>query len=376
MKDAAESPIGGRYNRFVGAGLEAARLITRTVLPPASPEASRASAWTEADAGLRARAIELAAAARIDLLLASTLRAHSLEAPEPLATRAAASKAAAAWAWVEGSAILDALERGGLAPIALKGADLSARAYPAVFASLPDRAYLRHATDLDVLLARPEAAATVMRKEGFVTDVQGAAHHVRWRKQGGALSFSVELHDDLFDRPHGLRHSIDAMRARAVTVTSPDGGTRRVLAPLDAFVHVAGHAVYSDLLRDPVSALRGPIDLAVLAGATTPHPGALLEHAGVTGLALPVALAVHWMQQTGVDVPGPLAAVGRAMDASRGMRLAAGKRRVLANGHAALETARPHVAGPATAQRALLAPSLGAAIAMLREGLRRRRSAM
>src|SRR5207253_4804551 len=121
-------------------------------------------------------------------------------------------------------AILDALERAGLAPIALKGGDLSARAYPAVFAALPDRAYLRHATDLDVLLAQPAAAAGAMRDAGFTLDVQGAAHHVRWRKSASApgLSFSVELHDDLFDRPHGLTISPDTLRASAVTIASPD----------------------------------------------------------------------------------------------------------------------------------------------------------
>lgn len=353
--------------RDVGLGFDAARLIAATVLPPAASGAG----WSAASAELRARAVALAGNARVDLLLASQLRAHGIEPPAELAARAAQAKAAAAWSWVEGAAIVDALDRAGFAPIVLKGGDLSARAYPVVFAALPDRAYLRHATDLDLLLALPDTAAPVMRKEGFVPDVQGAAHHVRWRKEGPGLSFSVELHGDLFDRPHGLRHSLAAMRESSVTVTSPDGGSRRVLAPVDAFLHLAGHAVYSDLLRDPVSALRGPIDLAVLARATPVQSTLLLRTAVDAGLAAAVGIATHWSELLGTGLPAELASIGRAMFARGGVRFAFGKRRLLLNAQVAVEGG-PFPAGPATAWRALLAPSLGSAASMLVEGLRRR----
>lgn len=349
-------------------GLEAARLIVATVLRPADAGAG----WRAATPEIRARAVALAGEATVDLLLASALRAHELEVPAGLASRAVTAKAAAAWSWVEGAAVLDALERAGLAPIALKGGDLSARAYPVAFASLPDRAYLRHATDLDLLLARPDAATAVMREEGFEPDLQGAAHHVRWRKRGPGLAFSVELHDDLFDRPHGLDISMDAMRARAIAVASPDGGTRRVLSPIDALLHVAGHAVYSDLLRDPVAALRGPIDLAVLLAAAPVVAPALIKTAMESGLAVPVGLALEWSALLGTGLPAPLTSAAREL-LRGGPRRAWGRRRVLRNARAALE-GEPRIGGPATAWRALLAPTLGSAFAMLLEGARRRTS--
>jgi len=344
----------------VSLGLDAARLLVATVLRPAE-----AAEWRAAPTALTVHAMALAARAQIDLLLAATLRAQGVEPPAALAARAASAKAGAAWAWVEGAAVLDALEGAGLAPIALKGGDLSARAYPAAFASLPDRAYLRHATDLDVLLARPEAAASVMREEGFELDAQGATHHVRWKKRGPGLAFSVELHDDLFDRPHGLSLSMSAMRGDAVAVASPDGGTRRVLAPLDAFLHLAGHAVYSDLLRDPVAALRGPIDLAVLLRATPLMGTSLTKAALDAGLGVPLAIALEWSSLLGIGLPATPGLL------ERGRRQAWGARRVLRNAHAALDGESPK-SGPATATRALLAPSVFSAFAMLREGARRR----
>ena len=162
------------------------------------------------------------------------------------------------------------------------------------------------------------------------------------------------------------------MRSRAVSVASPDGGTRRVLSPLDAFLHIAGHAVYSDLLRDPVAALRGPIDLAVLCEVAPMHTIGLLAAARELRLGVPVAIAIGWCGVLDAKLSAQL--LETAADAKwlrPTPRQSLGRRQVLRNARRALE-GEPMTSGPATAWRALLAPSLGSAFSMLREGIRRR----
>lgn len=352
-------------------GFDAARRICALVLSPGD-----GSAWIAAPADVRRAMASMASDARIELLLHAAIRARCGDEhlPHALAARAVAAKAGAAWTWVEAGAVIAALEGAGLAPVALKGADLAARAYPIAFRDLPDRAYLRHSTDLDLLLA-PDAfvaAARCLRDLGFRPDpVPGAAHHERWHKAGPhSLSFSVELHVDLFDRPHGLRLEIDGMRERAVRTETPAGDTRRVLSFEDALLHVAGHAVFSDVLRDRVPALRGPIDAVVLARAAAPRlDGATLAARAIsTGLGPALAAFLEW--SASLTTLPPSLRVARTELGTSNFRGRLATRSALTNARAALAGDAPR--GPATLPRALFAPTLRSSLAMLLEGTRRR----
>ena len=356
-------------------GMDAARRVLALVLAPGAPEA-----WLGATPAVRREMEALAADARVELLLHAAIRARCGDEhlPHALAARANAAKAGAAWIWVEAGAALEALEGAGLAPIALKGADLAARAYPSAFRDLPDRAYLRHATDLDVLLSSGALAAAgrCLGELGFRQDAAGGAvHHVRWHKAGPhALSFTVELHEDLFDRPHGLRLELDAMRARATRVETPSGDTRRVLSFEDALLHVAGHAVFSDMLRDRVPALRGPVDAIALARAAGPRLDAstLASRAASSGLAAALSAFLEWSAAL-APLP-PALRLAREKLPRAGLRGRTGARIALANARRAVErgaSSRPPRA-PATLHRALLAPRLLDAAAMVLEGARRR----
>lgn len=355
--------------------LAAAHFLFDQILPGPSVHS-----WANAPPGLRADASRLARAARIETLFAASLlhRDPAVRLPEDgLATSAARDLALAAFAWVEGTRVLDLLERTGLAPIALKGADLSARAYPVVWKELADRAYLRVAADLDVLLppgtARASGAAAML-SAGFVMDPrQDATHHARFRTAGDAgATFSVELHEDLFDRPHGLSLDLEAMRARAVRIETPAGDTRRVLAGEDAFLHVAGHAVYSDGLASPIAAVRSMLDLHALCAAVPVDPGIVAARAEGAGLAAAVHLACAWAERL---LPNPAATFGtvrQGLAYPRGPRAERARKRVTAAAEAAMR-GTPASKGAATWTRAMLAPSAGAAAAMILEGVRRRR---
>lgn len=351
--------------------MDAARRIFALVLPPGDGDA-----WARATQERRAEMAALAADARIELLLHAAIRARCGDEhlPHALAARATLAKAGSAWIWVEAGAAIGALEGGGLAPIALKGADLAARAYPVAFRELPDRAYLRHSTDLDLLLppGTGAAAARAMRDLGFVEDTKpGAMHHARWHKAGPHdLSFTVELHDDLFDRPHGLHLDPAALHARAVRTETPAGDTRRVLSFEDALLHVAGHATYSDVMRDRVAAIRGPLDAIALARAAGPRldGAALAARAAAVGLAAPLSAFLAWTAGL-APLPPPLRLARREL-AAPGLRHRLAIRRVLASARESV--AGSHSAFPATMERSLLAPALRAAAAMLLEGTRRR----
>lgn len=335
-------------------------------------------AWSGSPPGLRADALRIARSARMETLLAASLLHREPDLPLPengIATAAARDLALAAFAWVEGTRVLDLLERTGLAPIALKGADLSARAYPVAWKDLPDRAYLRVAADLDVLVpagAARASGAAAMLSAGFTLDpLQEAAHHARFCTSGDAgAAFSVELHEDLFDRPHGLALDLDAMRARAVRITTAGGDLRRVLAPEDAFLHVAGHAVYSDGLATPIAAVRSILDLYALCAAVPIDPAIVAGRATQSGLAPAVHLACAWGERLLPNPPETLGSIRAGLAYPRGMRAGQGRRRVIAAAEAALRCEPAH--GAATWSRAMLASSVGAAARMILEGARRR----
>lgn len=341
----------------------AARLLIATVRPDGS-----VAPWRDADPGTRDAAGRLATAARLDALLSARLGA---EAPAALKERATREVALARLAWVEGARVLEGLEAKGCQPIALKGGDLSARAWPIAWAALPDRAMLRAASDLDVLVPDAAASGDAMRALGYRGDAEGAAHHRRWKRDDG-FAFSVEVHHDLFDRPHGLTLDLEAQRVRAVLCATPLGDSRRVLSGEDAFIHVAAHAVYSDALSDAVATLRAPLDLIALVSATRLDVSTVAHRAQASGLGSAVSLAAEWTAGLLGEGAAFFTDLGAALPLAPGWRAALARRRTLRLASGATAGSAP-TRTPFTATRALLAPTSASALAMLLEGARRRR---
>lgn len=222
--------------------------------------------------------------------------------------------------------------------VLLKGADLASRAYP--------RTDLRAMTDIDLWVRPTDApsARQVLERIGFNRSVSEAAHHWRFLRAGTV----IELHFDLFNRPHGLRYDADAVFSRHRLVPLKiEGVHARVLDPVDAALHVIGHATYSDALGTATAILRAPVDVLLLHAAEGWDPGILQ------------ARARRWGLDEALDVF--CSECGRQFPALLGWRDPAGatrrrwaRRLARFNYEQVLEGARPL---PASVVRGALAPS-------------------
>ncbi|HMF94057.1 MAG TPA: nucleotidyltransferase family protein [Vicinamibacterales bacterium] len=135
--------------------------------------------------------------------------------------------------------ILDALERGSIRTLVLKGAALAWTIYPSPA--------LRPMTDIDLLVDRSDAAKaqTVIRQLGFDAapprPFGGYAHHLpSATRVDGGLPITVEIHLDALTRDSG--QSI----APANLVEPPrrfllDGASRMTLGHIDTLRHLVHH---------------------------------------------------------------------------------------------------------------------------------------
>lgn len=259
------------------------------------------------------------------------------------------------------SAIADALGKANVRWAALKGMDLAFRAY-----ATPSE---RDMSDVDVLVDPARFDDALAALSALERDHDEAEHHRRLRfRIGAGATVSVELHRDLFDRPHGLDVDVPAILARAVEVVLPDRTRLPVLAPADAWVHVAGHLAWSDV--GGVEVRRGLADLAALERACSLSPETCLLSTRAWRLEVAVSEVLAAIAAAGVELPSEGARRLAAEARGGGLRRRLARRVV--RSRVARSLGGVATAEPASAIRALLAPSLPSALAIVWTGWRRR----
>lgn len=263
-------------------------------------------------------------------------------------TRAHADTALRAMA---ADAAIAALDGAGVRWAALKGYDLAHRVYPSLLE--------REMTDVDVLVQSLDGAARALIEAGFREVASEATHHRCFRSREGVM---VELHHDLFDAPHRIRVDPSALLDRAVTLKNG----LRVLAALDAWVHVAGHFAWSNAGGGDVH--RAVRDLTLLGNGLDAE--ALWAQATAWRLERPIARAFAAARDAGVVLEAP----ALLLFASRcGLRDVLARRVLAARSRATME-GRPGKAPASLVRALLLAPSLDLAAAIVWTGFRRRRA--
>lgn len=255
---------------------------------PASAE--RDTAVRAAAAGVRDwdEFLRLVGRQRVAGLAHQALSAAKI-APPAAVTRALAARAAHS---VRRNLLLAAetvrlqgvLDRAGIAALVLKGVALAQLAYGSPT--------IKQTRDIDFLVPaeRAEAALQILEREGYA--LRSPAHHLRATQRRALIQFGREVelvgHDNKLpvelewrasDNPVLLR-GVDA-HSRAQTVTLPDGGSLRTLAPDDLFAYLCAHGA-----RHSWSRLKWLADVNALLAANEADIGALYRHARHIGAGL------------------------------------------------------------------------------------------
>jgi hypothetical protein len=187
--------------------------------------------------------------------------------------------------------VVAALDAAQIRFVLLKGAAISATAYP------QPSARHNHAIDLLVDAGAWTSATRVLSNLQFEPTPagSGAAMHRDFRHWTG---LALGLHLKVFFLPY-FEMPVAATRDRVRTL-QVDGSPVCVMSPEDNLVHVCGHAIYSRSRGN----LRWACDAAyLLQNSPDFNWSTVVDTAAGAGLALPLSVLLRWVSAVLVNVP-------------------------------------------------------------------------